>query len=200
MSCKNKEKKISDLLDGKLSDKQRIILERHLSLCSGCKDYKNQLETLRSNVRSRERADMPRGYALEFSAKLWRRLQKEQQHKIKKMKYLDFEKWAYGAAGLFIILFLALYLIVLQPAPIQPEEYFMLSFEDALGELMGEINDDPELEELFNSILAASLDEAMGELDEKKIPLILESFFYEEETLEVKTEIREPQIKKDTKS
>lgn len=161
MSCKKSERKISDLLDGRLSDKQKSILENHISLCPSCREYKNQLMLLSSNVREREIKKMSKDSAQEFSIRLKRRLLNEQQQKKQKNRFPGFEKWAFCAAGFIVVLLLLVYFVVFQPVSIQTEEYFVLSFEDALGSLYGEINNDVELEELFNTIIMASLDEAL---------------------------------------
>ena len=180
MSCKKNERKISDLLDGRLSDKQKSILENHISLCPSCREYKNQLMLLSSNVREREKNEMSKDSAQEFSIRLKRRLLNELQQKKQKNRFPGFEKWAFCAAGFIVVLLLLVYFVVFQPVSIQTEEYFVLSFEDALGSLYGEINNDAELEELFNTIIMASLDEALEELDEEAIPLIFENALYRE--------------------
>jgi hypothetical protein len=198
MSCKKNERKISDLLDGRLSEKQTSILENHISRCPECREYKNQLMLLSSKVKEREKNEMPNDYALEFSIRLKRRLLNEQQQKKQKKKFPGFEKWAYSAAGFIIVLFLVLYFVVLQPTSIQTEEFYVLSFEDALGGLFGEINNDAELEELFNTMILVSLNAALGEMEEETIPFILENPLYGEDlseedlkTLETKMKLEE---------
>jgi len=51
--CNNRKRKISDLLDGKLHGNQKLILEKHISQCPSCKEYKNQLKTISSKVKER---------------------------------------------------------------------------------------------------------------------------------------------------
>ena len=201
MSCKKNERKISDLLDGRLTDKQRSILENHISLCQSCREYKNQLMLLSSKVREREKNEMSKDSAQEFSIKLKRRLLNEQQQKKQKNKFPGFEKWAFCGAGFIVILFLLVYFVVLQPTSIQTEGYYVLSFEDALEDLYGEINNDAELEELFNTIILASLTEVLEELDEETIPFIIENPFYgedlsEEDLKNIKSKIK---LKEDIK-
>jgi hypothetical protein len=200
MSCKNKKRKISDLLDGRLSDKQKSIIENHISLCPPCREYKNQLMLLSSKVREREKNAMPKDYALEFSISLKRRLLNEQQQKKQKNRFPGFEKWAYSAAGFIVVLFLVLYFVVFQPASIQTEGYYVLSFEDALEDLYGEINNDVELEELFNTMILASLDKALEDLDGETIPFIIENPLYGEDLSEEDLKILESKIKEDIKS
>ncbi len=184
MSCKKNERKISDFLDGRLSEKQTSILENHISRCPKCREYKNQLITVSSKVREREKKEMPKDYALEFSINLKRRLLNEQHDKKQKNRFPGFEKWAYSAAGFIVVLLLVLYFVVLQPTSLQTEEFYVLSFEDAIGDLYGEINNDVELEELFNTIIADSLMEALEKLDGKTIPFIIENPLYGDELSE----------------
>ncbi len=181
MSCNKNEKKISDLLDGRLSEKQKSILGNHISRCPGCREYKNQLLVLKSKVKKIEKQKFSKDFEREFSIRLKNRLLNEQQ---RKYRHPEFEKWAYGAAGFIIVLFLVLYFIVLQPASIQSEGYYVLSFEDAIGDLYGEIENDAELEELFNTIILASLTEALEELDGETIPFIIENPLYGDELSE----------------
>lgn len=192
MSCKKNERKISDLLDGRLSEKQTSILENHISRCPECREYKNQLMTLSSRVKEREKNEMSNDYALEFSKSLKRRLLNRPQQK---NKSLGFEKWAFSSAGFIVVLLLVLYFFVLQPTSIQTEELYVLSFEDALGDLYGEINNDTELEELFNTMILVSLDEALEELNGETIPFIIENPLYGEDLSEEESKILESKKK-----
>lgn len=195
MSCKKNKRKISDLLDGRFSDKQKSVLENHISQCPSCQDYKNQLIELRFQVRGREQKVMLKDETQEFSIRLKRRLLDEQQKKKQKNRFPGFEKWAYSAAGFIVVLFLVLYFVILQPASFQTDEYYVLSFEDAMGGLIGEINNDPELEELFNTMILASLNEALEELDGETIPFFIENPFYEDELSEENLKNIESKIK-----
>lgn len=192
MSCNKNEKKISDLLDGRLSGKQKSILKNHISRCPKCREYKNQLILVSSIVKETEKQKISKDYEREFSIKLKNRLLNEQQQKY---RLPGFEKWAYSAAGFIVVLLLVLYFIVLQPASFQSEEFYVLSFEDAIGDLFGEINDDVELEELFNTILLASLTEALEELDGEAIPFIIENSLYGDDLSEEELKILKSKIK-----
>jgi hypothetical protein len=197
MSCKKNERKISDLLDGKLSGRQKSILGNHISQCPSCREYKNQLMVLSSKVSERKKNEMSKDFAREFSIRLKMRLQDEQSQKKHKNRFPGFEKWAYTAAGFIIVLFLVLYFVILQPAPIQTEAYFVLSYEEAIGDISRELSREPELVDVFNSILTASLNEAFEELGKDKISLILESFIYEEKPGKEGGEILESKIKRE---
>jgi len=200
MSCKKNERKISDFLNGRLSEKQTSILENHISRCPKCREYKNQLIMVSSKVKEREKNRISNDYALEFSIKLKRRLLNERHNKRIK-RFPGFEKWAYSAAGLIVVFFLVLYFVILQPSSLKTEEYYVLSFEEAIGGLYGEINNDTELEELFNSMILDSLNEALEELDVATIPFIIENPFYgedisEEDLKNIKSKIK---LKEDIK-
>jgi len=198
MKGHKKKRKISDLLDGRLSDKKKLDLDNHISLCPACQDYKNQLMAIRSKVREREKSKISMDYEQEssFSIKLKRRLLDEQQKRQNlKTRFPGFEKWAYSAAGFIVVIFLALYFVILQPVSIQTEEYFVLSYEDAIGNIYGEINNDAELEELFNTIIMASLTEALEDLEVETIPFIIENPLYGEELSEEELRNLESKIK-----
>ena len=196
MKCFKKKKKISDLLDGRLSDKKKLDLDNHISQCTACQDYKNQLMAIHSKVREREKSKISMDYEQEFSIKLKRRLLDEQQKRQNlKTRFPGFEKWAYSAAGFIVVIFLALYFVILQPVSIQTEEYFVLSYEDAIGNIYGEINNDAELEELFNTIIMASLTEALEDLEVETIPFIIENPLYGEELSEEELRNLESKIK-----
>lgn len=202
MSCKSNKRKISDLLDGRLSEKQTSILENHISRCPKCREYKNQLMVLSSSVKEREKNEMSYDYALEFSIKLKRRLLNDHQQNKQMKRFPGFQKWAYSAGGFIVVFLLVFYFVVLQPASIQTEEFYVLSFEDAIGDLYGDINNDAELEELFNTIIVDSLTEALEELDGKAIPFIIENPLYgedisEEDLKNIKSKIK---LEEDIKS
>lgn len=195
MSCKKNERKISDLLDGRLSEKQESVLENHISRCPECREYKNQLIILSSKVKEIEKQIISKVYEREFSIRLKNRLLNERQQKKQKNRFPGFEKWAYGGAGFIVVLFLVLYFVVLQPILIQTEGYYVLSFEDVIGDLFGEINDDAELEKLFNTMILASLTEALEELDGETIPFIIENPLYGDGLSEEELKILESKIK-----
>ncbi len=199
MSCKIKKRKISDLLDKRLSEKQVSILENHILQCPSCREYRNQLILISSKVREREKKGMPKEYALEFSERLKRQLLNGQRRKGQTKRFSGFEKWAYSAVGFIVVLFLLVYFIVFQPTSIPTEGYFVLSFEDALGGLVGEIQDNEELEELFNSILLTSFTEALEGLDKEFIPFIIENPIYHENLSEEDIKSNESKIKQKLK-
>ncbi|MCJ7581907.1 MAG: zf-HC2 domain-containing protein [Candidatus Aminicenantes bacterium] len=196
MSCKKNKRKISDLLDGRFSNKQKSVLENHISRCPSCQEYKNQLIALRSKVRESDKKEMSKDYAQEFSIRLKNRLLNEQQKKKQKNRFQGFEKWAYTVAGFTIVLFLLVYSVIFQPISVQTEEYFVLSYEEAIGDISRELSREPDLMDVFNSILTASLNEAFEELGEDKISLILENFIYEEKPGIEGTKILESKTKR----
>lgn len=194
MSCNKNEKKISDLLDGRLSEKQKSILENHILRCPECREYKNQLILVSSEVKEIEKQIISKDHEREFSTRLKNRLLLLNEQP-RKYRFPVFEKWAYSVAGFIIVLFLVFYFVILQPTSIQTEGYYVLSFEDAIGDLFGEINDDAELEELFNTILLTSLTEALEDLDGESIPYIIENSLYGDDLSEEELKILKSKIK-----
>ena len=151
-------------------------------------------------MRESEKKEISKDSAQEFSKRLKRQLLNEQQQKKQKNRFPGFEKWAYTAAGFIVVLFLIVYFVVFQPTSIQTEGYYVLSFEDAIGDLYGEINNDAELEEFFNTLILASLTEVLEELDGETIPFIIENPLYEEDLSEEDLKILESKIWEDIKS
>ena len=197
MSCKNKKRKISDLIDGRFPAQQKSVLENHISRCLSCQEYKNQLIELRSQVRGREQKVMSKDETQEFSIRLKNRLLNEQRKEKKMNRFPGFEKWACAVAGFTIVLFLLVYFVILQPISVQTEEYFVLSYEEAIENISRELNQEPGLVDVFNSILTASLNEAFEELGEDKVSLILENFIYDEKSGIEDTKILESKTKRD---
>ncbi len=54
MKCKDIKTKISDYIDGYLSDKERIVFEEHISNCNECSTLLNDLLTLKNQVKRLE--------------------------------------------------------------------------------------------------------------------------------------------------
>ena len=65
LSCKETARLISDGLDRKLPLRRRIALRLHLAMCSGCRAYKNQIESLNRLFSRRAKRELTR---LDFGA------------------------------------------------------------------------------------------------------------------------------------
>ncbi|MGD2294642.1 MAG: zf-HC2 domain-containing protein [Candidatus Aminicenantes bacterium] len=200
MNCKKAEKKISDLLDGRLMGRDKDRLEKHMALCSSCLSYKQQQEILRAEVRAMEKIRLSAEYAQDFSSRLKRQLLSLKPKSDRKDFMLLDWKWVSAAAGFLLVVFLILYFTVFQSQTLPKEESFVLSFEEVLGEIHGEIGSDEELEELFNSLIMASIKETMEELERDKNVFLLEDPFFRRNLTEEELKILDSEIKKDIES
>ena len=200
MNCRQAKKKISDFVDGRLSEKQKGHIEEHLTGCPVCREYKKDLEILRAEARRMERSKIPPEYTQDFSARLKRKLQAETRESGARIGKIWRWKWALGSAGMLVLVFVILYFAVLTP-PLPPtEEYFVLSFEETLSEIYGEIETDRNLEELFNSFILASIGEALEDLDWDTESFILMNPLYRNDISESEWERIEEGMKKNTES
>ncbi len=60
LSCKETARLISDGLDRKLPLRRRIALRLHLAMCSGCRAYKTQIESLHRLFSRRAKRELSR--------------------------------------------------------------------------------------------------------------------------------------------
>jgi hypothetical protein len=200
MNCHKAEKKISDLLDGRLSERNKGSIEEHLNRCPVCLNYKKHLEVLRSEVKKMERPQITLKDTQDFSFRLKRKLQTESRKSRTWVRRPLNRGWAWGSIGLLVVVFVILYFAVKIPPSAPIEEYFMLSFEDTLSEIYGEIDSDKNLEDLFNSLILVSIDKAMEDLDWDTDDFILMNPLYRDDITEDELKRIEEGIKKDTDS
>lgn len=193
------EKGISDLLDGHLSSRKKAILNKHLTHCPSCRAHKGQLERLRAEMKRPDYPPISDEYAQDFSSRLKKQLLGLDPKRGRRRALSLTWKWGYGAAGFLLVVFLVLYFTVFTPHALRTDGYFVLSFEEVFREIYSEIGSDPELEELFNSLILASIDEAMGEMDWDTDTFILENPLYRDDITEEDLRILESKIKEKKK-
>lgn len=59
MNCKDATQRLSEALDRDLSASERLTLQAHLLMCTGCTQYKKQLAVLRLAARRLARGEVP---------------------------------------------------------------------------------------------------------------------------------------------
>jgi hypothetical protein len=162
MSCNQMKRWISDLLDGRLDETKKTLLEKHFSQCPSCRMYRDHLEMIRSGVSGRERTPISLQYREDFSI----RLKKQLLSIGKENKPSVFSNWRriYGPAAASLVIGLIMVLVVFQPRPHLPDELYPFSIGGSLTEIYSDISMSLELEELFNSLVLASIDEVLGDL------------------------------------
>lgn len=198
MRCKKIEKLLSDSLDGKLPEKKKEILEEHIERCVSCRSYAKVIKRIHKETESLEMPEVTPSYWEEFSSRLKTKVSlfhpEEKQGKLLFLRW----KWVWTGAALIFILAVVSFLYFTQNKA--PQEVYVFSFENSFAKIYQEIGNDPELEELFNSLVLASIGEALGDSEGFMPPEFYESTFFLEDLTEEEMEFLESEIKKDSKS
>jgi hypothetical protein len=193
--CRQCEKWISDLLDGRLKKSKQASLEKHLLECPSCQVYKTHLEKIREETRRMERPKLTPQYKEDFSSRLKNRLQSDK----KKERWVSPSAWPwiYGAAGAALFAILVLVLQISQPRISRLDESFVLSPSGSLSGIYSEISSSPELEELFNWFVLVSIDDTLAELGWNEESFFLENPLDQLGLTEVELRLVETAIKED---
>lgn len=192
------QKWLSDQSDGELSGKKKRILDAHLEKCSFCRSYAEALERIAGETKKIKWPEGSPSYWEDFSSRLKARVSSIPEEKRKAEGLFLRRKWALATAASLFILAFGLFLYLAHNKKIAQEEY-IFSLENSFNQIREEIGDDSELEDVFNSILLASIDENL-ESDRMNIYLDFygDTFFWENFSEE---EISVPwtEIEKETK-
>lgn len=173
MSCNRMKRWISDLLDGRLGETKKTVLEKHLSQCPSCRMYRGHLEKIRSSVREIEKTPISPQNRSEFSNRLKKQLLSIGEEK--RPAAFSNRRWIYAPAAASLAVCLILVLVVFQPRSPSSDELYAFSIGGTLSELYGDISASLEVEEIFNSLVLASIDEALEDLDWSGETFILEN-------------------------
>jgi hypothetical protein len=196
MRCEKVKKWISDKLDGELSEERKKLLEAHFHRCEGCRLYAENLEKIHKNTRSLEVPNIFPDYWKDFDFRLKTKISSCEQDESRRVPFFLGWKWILASAALIFVFFLSFFYLARIKTP---QEVYILSFEDTFEQIYNEISSDPELEELFNSVILASLGENVDDFSR-----IIRSEFYEtslfwEGVTEEEMDFLEIEIKKDNK-
>lgn len=198
MGCKKIQKWISDNIDGELSEKKKKILEEHLKKCASCRSYTRNLERIHNESNSLEMSKVSPAYWEEFNSRLKMKISSFQPEKGKGIPPLLRWKWVWTGAAFIFVIVVGLFLYLTHNRV--PQEVYIFSFENSLGQIYQEIDSDSELEDLFNSFILASIGETLGDSGEDIRPGFYESPLFWENFTEEEMEFLESEIKKDAKS
>ena len=157
MKCSEFEQWISDFTDGKLAETKRIILEKHILRCPSCRAYKKNTDAIHEEVLHLDQSSPEPEYFQDFSERLQTRLVSERQPRRAAIFVGMGWRWTYAAAAAAFVAVMMVFFIS-PPQRFQHDEGAVVaSYEDAIREINGSIDDDAKLEELFNTILLASI-------------------------------------------
>ncbi len=197
MRCRKIEKLLSDNIDGELTEKKNKILEMHLRKCSSCNSYAENIERLHKQAKNLERLEISPVYWEEFTSRIKTEISYAQQEKMRGSPLLLRWKWIWAGTALLFVIVVGLFLYLAQNKT--PQEVYVFSFESSLAKIYQEIGSDPELEELFNSVILASIGEILGDSEWGERPDFYENLILWENLTEEEMRYLESEIKKDNK-
>jgi len=197
MRCRKMEKWISDKLDGKLSERREAILEVHLRRCASCRSQARNLEKIHKRAQSLEVPEVSPDYWKDFDFRLKAKISSWKQEERRDVPLFLRWKWAWAAAALVFVIAVVSFFYLAQIDATQ--ETYIFSFEDTFERIYNEISSDSELEELFNSIILASIGESFDDSSLLTTPEFYEIHPFLEGLTEEEIDFLESEIKKENK-
>jgi len=177
MRCEPIEKWLSDDLDGALSPQRKSRLEAHLRECRDCRGYRADLTRLQAGIPPS--ADRSPEYWASFERRLESKLAiVDRARKPARATFFAGRRWAWAAAGFLVMAAVGVYFAVSRPGGTL--ETAWAPYEDPLARLLLEAEADPEVENLVNRELQASIADATpGVEDDYAVPIAADPLFWE---------------------
>jgi predicted anti-sigma-YlaC factor YlaD len=177
MRCETMKKWLSDDLDGALSPKRKVRLEAHLRECRVCRGYRADLTRLQAEVPSA--VDRSPDYWADFERGVESRLDfVEPVGEASRAPLLPGRRWAWAAAGFLIIAAAGIYFTVIRPGGTL--ETAWIPYEDSLARILQEAEADPEVGNLVDRELLASITDVSADPEEEyAVPLAADPLFWE---------------------
>jgi len=163
MRCVTINKWLSDDLDGALSPKRKSRLEAHLRECRVCRGYRADLTHLHAG------APPVADRSPEYWAAFERRLESKLAfvgpvRELARAPLFPVRRWALAAAGFLVLAAVGIYFAVNRPGGTLGTAW--VPYEDSLARLLQEAEADPEVENLVNRELLASIAEVAPDPEE----------------------------------
>ena len=197
MRHKKIEKLLSNNIDGELPEKKKKILEMHLMKCSSCSSYAENIKRIHEEAKSLEKLEASPVRWEEFTSRIKTEISSAKQEKLRGIPLFMRWKWAWAGAALSFVIIAGLFLYLNQNK--KPRELYVFSFESSLAKIYQEIGSDQELEELFNSVILASIGETLEDSGWGERPDFYENLILWEDLTEEEMRFLESEIKKDNK-
>jgi hypothetical protein len=198
MKCKEIEKRLSDMIDGELSERKKKEVKDHLQECPLCHAYQEHLEKIQTIVKELDYGKVPPTYWEEFPSRIKDRISSLKLRQRERSPFAWGWRWAWVSAVLILVISISLYVTYFHSRAGQ--EVHVFSFEDSLAQVFQEIGENSELEDIFDTIILASIEESLGEVEGEIVPGWESLFFPEEELTEEELIYLDSEIKKEIKS
>jgi hypothetical protein len=156
MRCEKMKKRLSDDFDGALAPAKKARLEVHLRGCPGCRAYRAGLVRLQSGAAPA--ADRSPEYWSGFEERLGSKLAGiEPGRRTVRVPFSARRRWAWAAAGFLAIAAAGTYFVAGRAAG--TVETAWVPYEDSLAPLLQAAEANPELGNLVNREILASIEE-----------------------------------------
>ena len=110
-----------------------------------------------------------------------------------------FIRWKWAWAGLASVFIIGVMIFLYLSQDRVPQEVYIFSFENSLAQIYKEIGSDAELEDLFNSVILASIDESLEDLEGAILPEFYENPLLWDNPTEEEMKFLESELKKEAK-
>lgn len=197
MKCQQIERWLSDSVDGAISKKEKAIIEAHIETCPACRTFRNQIQKINEEAKNLDAPEVSPAQSREFVSRLRSALIEIGKEKNKGVLHVFRNKWVFVPASVILVSLFILIFVFYEKRDFQYEEFSVFSFGNAVEEIYQDMGSDLVLQQAFNSLVSASINEMLitAELDET---LNLEDgFLLWEEFSEEGLGNLESQIKKD---
>lgn len=197
MKCQQSERWLSDSVDGAISKKEKAIIEAHIETCPACRTFRNQIQKINEEAKNLDAPEVSPAQSREFVSRLRSALIEIGKEKNKGVLHVFRNKWVFVPASVILVSLFILIFVFYEKRDFQYEEFSVFSFGNAVEEIYQDMGSDLVLQQAFNSLVSASINEMLitAELDET---LNLEDgFLLWEEFSEEGLGNLESQIKKD---
>ena len=197
MKCQQIERWLSDSVDGAISKKEKAIIEVHIETCPACRTFRNQIQKINEDAKNLDAPEVSPAQSREFVSRLRSALIEIGKEKNKGVLHVFRNKWVFVPASVILVSLFILIFVFYEKRDFQYEEFSVFSFGNAVEEIYQDLGSDLVLQQAFNSLVSASINEMLitAELDET---LNLEDgFLLWEEFSEEGLGNLESQIKKD---
>ncbi len=197
MKCQQIERWLSDSVDGAISKKEKAIIEAHIETCPACRTFRNQIQKINEEAKNLDAPEVSPAQSREFVSRLRSALIEIGEEKNKGVLHVFRNKWVFVPASVILVSLFILIFVFYEKRDFQYEEFSVFSFGNAVEEIYQDMGSDLVLQQAFNSLVSASINEMLitAELDET---LNLEDgFLLWEEFSEEGLGNLESQIKKD---
>ncbi len=197
MKCQQIERWLSDSVDGAISKKEKAIIEAHIETCPACRTFRNQIQKINEEAKNLDAPEVSPAQSREFVSRLRSALIEIGEEKNKGVLHVFRNKWVFVPASVIIISLFILIFIFYEKGDFRYEEFSVFSFGNAVEEIYQDMGSDLVLQQAFNSLVSASINEMLITVDWDETLNLEDGLLLWEEFSEEGLGNLESQIKKD---